>query len=317
VNLDLFLSEEAIQTTVAVATPLLMAGFGEVILERSGIMNLSIEGMVTLGAATTFVVVFVLGGSGVLPVVAGLAAGALAAVLVGCLLAGMTIRLRGNQVAVGLALLVLSLGLASLLYRLVIGTPSEQPRIDTLPRLPIPLLSDIPVVGGILFNQNAYVYVAYLLTVPIVVFLFRTPIGLKLRAVGENPKAADTLGLPVARLRWTAVLLGSSLIGLAGAFFPLSLTGTYEDTAVGGRGWLALMLVIFARWHPKGVLIGGLLFAYVDSLQFRVGAYGGGLPPELLQMVPYVLAIVTLVLAYGRAAAPAALGKPYDREARF
>lgn len=168
-----------------------------------------------------------------------------------------------------------------------------------------------------LFKQTAIVYLALLLVIPIFWFLFRTTAGLRLRAAGENPKSVDSLGLQLNRIRYGALIAGSVLIGLAGAFFPLVLTGGFSESIVGGRGWLAILLVIFGRWKPLHILLGALLFAYLDTLQFQFAVTNPDIPKQILQSLPYVLAMVVLAGVYRRAEAPVALAKPYEREARF
>ncbi len=315
-ELTQLLSSELLRTTLIVATPLLLAAMGELILERAGMLNLSIEGMVSLAAATTFCVVFVLG-PGLTSVLFGLAAAAVVTMLVGLLYGGMSLSLQANQITVGLGLLILGLGASSLLYRAVVGITTTPPRIATLPTIPVPVLADIPVLGTILFRHNLFVYLGLLTVLPVWFVLYRTRLGLRVRATGENPKSVDSLGLPLQALRYGALLTGTALIGLAGAFFPLVLTGGYADGIAGGRGWLALMLVIFGRWRPWLIALGALLFAYVDAVQFTFAVTSKVIPPQFLRMLPYVLAIVVLVQVYGRAQAPAALAKPYDREARY
>jgi ABC-type uncharacterized transport system permease subunit len=300
---------------IIAATPLLVAALGELIIERSGVLNLSIAGTVALGASATFVVTHKVGDS-VGGVLAGLAAALAVGALMGLLLAYFSVTLRAPQVTVGLGLFVFAVGAASMLYRAVIGVSTESVRVQTLPEVAIPGLSRLPFVGDVLFRHNLFVYGAFLLAIPVGWFLFRTPIGLRLRGVGENPKSLDSLGVPVFRMRYLAVIAGSALIGLAGAFFPLSLTGGFDAGSATARGWLALMLVIFGRWRPMQILIGALLFAYVDALQFKFAVTVKAIPPQFLLMLPYVLAIIVLVRVYGRAEAPSALTKPYDREAR-
>jgi ABC-type uncharacterized transport system permease subunit len=305
------------QTTVAVATPLLLAALGELIIERSGVLNLSIEGMVTIGAATAFCVTYSVGGGpGAGPVLAGLAAAAASAMAVGLVLGLLGVSLPGNQATVGITLLIVCTGLASLVYRLTVGTGTSSPRISTLKRVPVPFFADLPLVGRALFSQSVYVYAALLAVIPVSLYLFSTPAGARLRGTGENPRSVEALGVSVVKVRYLAIVAGSALIGLAGAFFPLALTGAYSDGTVGGRGWLALMLVIFGRWRPRRIMLGALLFAYADAVQFRFAATNTGSPSEFLQMLPYGLALATIVLVSRRAGAPAALGRTYQREAR-
>jgi general nucleoside transport system permease protein len=311
VSWQLFLDPQLLHLTVAIAAPLVVAALGELIMERAGVLNVGIEGMMAVGAAVGFLGAWASGS-----VVVGLLAAVLAGVLLSLVLAYYAISLRGSQITVGLGLLVFGLGLASLIYRAVVGTQLAAPRIDVLPPLPVAGLASLPVVGDVLFGQDALVYLAVAL-VPIVhLALFRLPLGLRLRACGENPRAADAAGVDVQALRYGATLLGGALMAAAGAYLPLTITGGYSDGMVGGRGWIALMLVILARWLPWGVVAGGLLFAYVEALQFRVGLASRAIPSQLLLALPYLVAIAVLVRVYRNAQAPAALGQPYDREAR-
>lgn len=315
-DIPAILAADMLRTTIMVATPLLIASMGELILERAGILNLAIEGMVSVAAAAAFVVVFSMG-DGLPSQLAGLGAAAGVAVLVGILFAWLCISMQANQITVGLGLLIFGLGAASLLFRAVVGITTVPPRIATLSAIRIPVLAEIPYLGRILFQHNLFVYLGLLTVVPVWWFFYRTPLGLRVRATGENPKSVDSLGLPLQKLRYGAMIAGSALIGVAGAFFPLVLTGGYFDGIAGGRGWLALMLVIFGRWRPWTIAAGALLFAYVDALQFTFAVTSKAIPPQFLRMLPFVLAIIVLVRVYGRAQAPAALAKPYDREARF
>jgi simple sugar transport system permease protein len=299
------------QQTVVYAAPLILAALGELLIERSGVLNIGIEGMMLVGAAVGFIAAVQVGG-----LAAGIAAAMVAGGLMALVLAYYAVDLRGSQITVGLGLFVLGVGLSSLLYRVVFGVRLTPPRVATLAPLPIPGLADLPVVGPILFNQNALVYAALLLVPAVHVFLFRTPLGLRLRAAGENPRAVDTLGLDVFALRRCATVAGGLLIGAAGAYLPLALTGTFNDNMTAGRGWLALMLVIFGRWRPAWALLGALLFACIESLQFKLALGTTVVPPQFLLMLPYLFAMVVLVWIYRGARAPAALAVPYDREAR-
>lgn len=307
---------DMLRTTLVVATPLLLAALGELLLERVGLLNLAIEGMVAVGAAVGFAVVF-LGGKSPGMVILAIVVAGLSGVAIGAIYGAMSLNLQANQITVGLALLIFGLGASSLLYRGVVGVTTTPPSIGTLPVWRIPVLSDIPYLGRILFQHDPFVYLGLLTVVPVWWVLYRTPLGLRVRATGESPKAVDSLGLPLMSLRWSALAAGSALIGIAGAFFPLSLVGGYSDGIASGRGWLALMLVIFGRWRPWTIAAGALLFAWVEALQFQFGVTTKVIPPQFLRMLPYVLAIVVLVRVYGKAQAPASLTKSYDREARF
>lgn len=299
------------QLTLVYAAPLIFAAMGELLIERSGILNMGIEGMMLLGAAVGFIVAVQAGS-----VAIGIAAAMAASGLMALVLAYYSVDLRGSQITVGLGLFVLGVGLSSLLYRIVFGVRFTPPQVSTLPLLAIPGLADIPVAGAILFRQNVLVYAALLLVPAVHLFLFKTPLGLRLRAAGENPRAPDTLGIDVFALRRTATVLGGLLIGAAGAYLPIALTGTFNDNMTAGRGWVALMLVIFGRWRPAWALLGALLFACVESFQFHLAMRAKFVPPQFLLMLPYVFAMVVLVWIYRGAQAPAALAVPYDREAR-
>lgn len=310
-NLLTFLDSNVLGLAITMLAPLLIAALGELVIEQSGISNMSIEGMMVMGAACGFLANYYSGS-----VLLGMLVAMISTALMGLLLAYFAIRLRASQLIVGLGLFVLGLGLPSLLYRLFIGIQLIAPQIPTLPKLPVPLLSRIPYIGTVFFNQPFLVYVAYFL-VPIVWFIFyKTRIGLRIRATGENPRAVDTLGINVFSIRYVCVLIGSGLIGLAGAYLPMVLTGTFSDGMVGGRGWIALMLVIFGRWKPQGIVAGAFLFAYVEALQFRLAMLNSAIPSQFYLMLPYVVAILMLIPIYRKAEAPKALSKPYDRELR-
>jgi simple sugar transport system permease protein len=311
VTLNPFAELQLWQQTLVYAAPLILAAMGEMLIERCGVLNVAIEGMMLVGAAVGLVVAVQAAS-----VPAGIAAAMGASGLMALVLAYYSVDLRGSQITVGLGLYVLGIGLSSLLYRVVFGVRLTPPRVSTLPALAIPGLVDVPVVGPILFRQNVLVYAALLVVPAVSLLLFRTPLGLRLRAAGENPRAVDTLGIDVFTLRRAVTVVGGLLIGAAGAYLPIALTGTFNDNMTAGRGWLALMLVIFGRWRPAWILAGALLFACVESFQFKLAMGTKVVPPQFLLMLPYVFAMVVLVGIYRGAKAPAALALPYDREAR-
>ena len=307
----LLLDPQLWRLTVATAAPLLLAALGELVAERAGVLNVSIEGLMALGASVGFLAAF-LGHDPWAGVIAAVVAGA----LVVQVLAYAAIRLRIDQLSTGLALFVLCIGLASLCYRLAIGFRLVLPRVATLTPWPVPHLGSLPAAAKIILTQNALVYFALLLVPVAWAILFHTPRGLRIRSVGENPRAADAVGINVFALRWTCLTVAGSLAGLAGAYYPLAVTGAYHDGIIGGRGWIALMLVILGRWSPWRTLAGAMLFAFVEVLQFKVALFVKNVPPQFLLMAPYVLAIVVLAVAYRGARGPAALMRPYDREER-
>jgi simple sugar transport system permease protein len=308
---DVFLDPQIWRLVLVMSAPLTIAAMGELLLERSGILNVAIEGMMTLGAVLGFIAVFHTQSylAGFVAAMAGTAAFAL--------VLGFNAITRGaSQITTGLALFVMGLGLSALVYRIALGIRLTPPRIATLPPVAIPGLSGIPGAGDLLFRHNALVYLAVLLVPLISVLLFRTPLGLRLRAAGESPRAVDVLGLSVPGLRYGALAVGGMLIGLAGAYLPLAVTGTFSDGMVGGRGWIALMLVIFGRWLPGLTFLGALLFAFVEALGIQAGITTRAIPSQFLLMLPYLFAVLVLVRIYRGAEAPGALGLPYDRESR-
>ncbi len=298
--------------TIRIATPILFASLGEVFAERSGVLNLGLEGIMLVGSSVGFAAAF-LSGNVWLGVLVGFISGA----LLGLLIAFITVSLRIDQVVNGVAIWIIGMGLSSYLFVMFFGKLSSYPKIEGLPSLNIPGLSQIPILGEILFQQNALVYLAFLL-VPILWYvLFKTTFGLKVRAVGENPKAADTLGIGVHRIRYLCVIFGAGLAGVAGTFLSVAYLQTYTDNMVAGRGFMAIAIVILGRWNPVRVLFGALLFGGVDALQIRLQALssveGIFIPTQFLVMLPYIVTIIVLVFVSRRAAAPAALTLPYKR----
>lgn len=301
-NWSLLIHPDLIGQMLIVATPVLLAAQGEILIQRAGILNLSIEGMCVLGAAVGFLVANMTGMN-----VAGLLAAMMAVAFIGLVLAYGSITLQAPQITLGLALFVFSSGFASLLYRIVIGLQFMPPKISTfsghsgdfwLLSLPMP------------------VYVVLGLSLLLHVFLFHTKWGLWVRGCGENPRALDLQGINVFAVRYATTVVGAAIIGAAGALLPMMLTGTYGEGMVAGRGWIALMLVILGRWRPLGVVLGGWFFGYVEAAQFQLGLSVKQVPSQFLLMLPYLLVLVAAVLAYRGAAAPRALLKPYDREQR-
>jgi simple sugar transport system permease protein len=295
---------------VAAATPLLFAALGEVVAERAGVINLGLEGMMLVGAVVGFIA---MNESGSLA--AGVAASLAAGALIASVHAFFAVTLNANQIISGLGLTIGGTGLAAIIGSSVVGTP---PRASFEDR-ELPLLRSIPWLGEIVFRQHLLVYVAILL-VPAVWWTLRsTRLGLHLRAVGENPAAADAMGVSVARYRYGAVLFGGALAGLAGASLSLAESPGWSEGMTAGRGWIALALVIFATWDPLRTLLGALLFGIFDVLAFRAQIIGVDINPTLLGMIPYVATILVLIAvtvlgASKRLGAPGALGVPYVRE---
>jgi simple sugar transport system permease protein len=287
--------------TVQSGTPILFATLGEIFSEKSGVLNLGVEGVMILGALSGFVVSSHTGNPVLAFFVAGLI-GSSAAALHGLVCLGF----QGNQVVSGLALTIFGVGLANYLGTSYIGTPA--PGFDPLP---LPLLSELPVVGPIFFNHDPLVYVSYLIPPLMWLFLYSTRFGLGLRAAGEYPAAATAAGLNVVAYRWLGVVGGGFFMGLGGAYLSLAYTHLWTTNLTAGRGWIAVALVIFAFWRPSRAMFGAYLFGGIMALQLRLQASGAQVPSSIMLMLPYALTVIVLVLSSWRKGAsdePAALG---------
>jgi general nucleoside transport system permease protein len=303
--------ESLAQLTVVAMVPYLLASLGTMLGGLTGVFSVAQEGVMVLGASVGFLVSYGVGSNTV-----GILAAAAVGAVFGLLLGAATTFLRLDQFVVGLALFFAATGLAGLLFRVVIGQSATQPLVPTLPRLEIPFLSDIPLIGRALFDQNALVYFTALVTVGLYLYLYRTRSGLDLRAVGENPKAADSLGIPVVRSRlWTATA-GGALMGIAGAYLPLVYTGTFTEGIVGGRGWLAIALTFFGGWWPQFIAAGALFFATMDVIALRAEVGNIDVPSQVLAVLPYVATLLVMIFAFRWARVPEFLGRNYDRESR-
>ena len=299
------------QLTVVAMVPYLLASLGTMLGGLAGVFSVSQEGVMLLGASVGFLVSYSSGSTAV-----GILLAAAVGAVFGFALGWATTALRLDQFVVGLALFFAATGLAGLLYRIVIGQTGTTPLVDTLPRVEIPLLSDIPLLGTALFSHNVLVYFAALLTVGLWFYLYRTRSGLNLRSVGENPKAADSLGIPVVRIRLWTTTAGGALMGIAGAFLPLVYTGTFTEGIVGGRGWLAIALTFFGGWRPQFIAAGALFFATMDVVALRAEVSGIDIPSQVLLVIPYVATLVVMVFAFRWTRVPEFLGRNYDRESR-
>ncbi len=300
--------EAILLTIVTASTPLLIAAMGELVAERSGVLNLGVEGMMAMGAACGFAAAVTFDST-----IIGIAVGVLAGTAMAGLFALAVLGLAANQVGSGLALTIFGLGLSGL-----IGAPFVGARRDPVSPLAIPGLTDLPGVGRLMFGQDAFVYFSLALTVAVALFLGRSRSGLTLRAIGENHASAHALGLPVLRTRLLALLFGGACAGLAGVYLSLIYTRFWSPGMTAGRGWIALALVVFAAWRPAYALIGAYLFGTATVLQLHAQAGQIGLPAQLLSAAPYVatiLALVLLSLGRGRAiGAPGSLGQPFVPE---
>jgi len=294
-------------TIIGAATPLLFAALGELVTEKSGVLNLGVEGMMLAGAVVGFAVT-VTTGSGLLGVLAAALAGSAMAFIFGVL----TLTLSANQVATGLALTIFGIGLSALFGSGFVGIP-----VAALPKLAIPGLSDLPFIGPLLFGHDALVYLSIAATAAVAWFLKRSRPGMILRAVGESDLSAHSIGYNVIAVRYTAVLFGGAMAGLGGAFLSLSYTPMWAEGMTAGRGWISLALVVFASWRPWRALLGAYLFGGVTILQlYAQGAGGFGIPAQVMSMLPYLATILVLTIIAagpwkGRLDAPACLGKPF------
>lgn len=294
-------------TIITAATPLLYAAIGEMITEKSGVLNLGVEGMMLMGAVCGFAVIHFTG-SETLAILAGLSAGMGMAAMFGLLVLG----LQSSQVATGLALTIFGVGLSALLGQDLVGIA-----YDGLPKISIPVFSDVPILGPLLFQQDVMVYGSIFLVVASILFLNKTRAGLILRAVGNSHDAAHAIGYPVVRIRFLAILFGGAMSGLAGAYLSLAYSPLWIENMSAGRGWIALALVVFATWRPWRVMVGAYLFGGITILQLHLQAQGVGVPAQVMSMLPYLATILVLVLISRdqskiKLNAPACIGKPFQ-----
>ena len=318
--MDIGLLASILSISIAAGTSLVYATLGEIVTERAGILNLGVEGMMIMGAVTGFAAAFHTDS-----VLIGVVVAMLVGALMSAIHAFVTITLLADQVVSGLAMTLFGAGLASFLgQRLGPGgsrlVGQIGPRFE---RIALPLLSEVDIVGDAVFNRDLLSYLMYILVPLMWVFINKLRPGLVLRSVGENPQASDAMGVNVFRVRYFYTIVGGMLVGLGGAHLSLSYTPGWTENITGGRGWIAVALVIFATWDPIRSVAGALLFGGVNAIQFRLQAAGTTVPASLLNMLPYILTIVVLVVVTWfeslrkRIGAPAALGVPYVREERI
>jgi general nucleoside transport system permease protein len=300
---------QVVVLTLAAGTPLVFAALGELIVEKSGVLNLGVEGMMLVGAIASFIVAAKTGAPWL-----GVCAGALAAAALSLIFALIALTLRANQVATGLALSLFGIGLSAF-----VGRPYMSVVIAGITPFSVSGITDLPVVGKAIFGHNPLVYVSIALFIAVHAFLYRTRAGLVLRAVGEAPQSARAIGYPVMAIRYAAVLFGGACAGLGGAFLAVAYTPSWVEGMTAGRGWIALALVVFATWKPWRVMLGAYLFGSVTLAQFQAQAAGIDVPSQLLAMLPYLATIVVLAIISRdetaiRINAPASLGKTYHPE---
>lgn len=301
--------EPFLATVLVAATPYLFAATGELVVERSGVLNLGLEGMMLMGAVIAFAVAHRTGSAPL-----AVAAGALAGTGMALLFAFLVLTCLANQPATGLALTIFGIGASGLIGQRLVGEA-----LEPLPQLAIPGLSDGTAVGRVLAAQDAMVYLAFALVALVAWFLHRTRAGLALRATGDNPAASHALGYRVIGIRYLATLFGGAMAGLGGAYLSLAYTPLWSENMTAGRGWIALALVVFASWRPGRAVLGALLFAVVAQLQFYGPELGLAVASQFLAMAPYIATIIALVVISRdwqrvRANAPASIGRPFRAE---
>ena len=286
------------------ATPLIFAALGGIFSERSGVVNIALEGMMLTGAFTAMFVTYHTG----MPWV-GVLGAMLAGGLIGLIHAIFCVRYRANQVVTGTAINIFAGGLTVFLLRFFFGTAGTSPSVTTIPDITLPVLSSIPWIDRILGRQNPLVYLALVAVVVVHIVIYKTPWGLRLRAVGEHPRAADTVGVNVFKMRYISVVISGALAGLGGTYLSIAHLSQFSEGMTAGRGFIALAAVIFGKWTPLGALGACLFFGYADALQMRLQDIG--IPTQFMNMLPYVLTMVALAGFIGRAVGPKASGEPY------
>ena len=301
-------------SAIRLATPYIFAALGETFAQRSGILNLGVDGMMLMGAFTGFYAVYVTQQAQTLSEPVSLVFGVVIALIVGALMglamAFVSVTLKAKQGISGIGVYLFGLGLSELLFQQWVGTPKS---VSGFPRITFPVLSDIPVLGEIFFHHNLLVYVAFAL-VPISAYILNnTTFGLMIRAVGQNPEAADAMGVSVARVRYATTTIGGMLAGLAGASLSIALINLFQQNLTAGQGFIAVALVYFGGWRPWAVAAGAMLFSFVNALQLQIKVIGLDIPSEFAVMAPYVITIIALVFASKRQEQPTALTKPYER----
>lgn len=310
--MDLFqgISMQGVLTAaIRTAAPILLASMGGLFSARSGIIILSLEGYMLMGAFTGFLGSVFFGSAYI-----GALTGMLGGMAMALIFAFLAINARANQTVGGVAINIFSLGLTSYLLAVIFGVGQRPYGVATFPRISIPLLSEIPYLGGILFNHSLIVYIAFL-TVPLVWYVvYRTPAGLMIRATGEHPRAVETLGGNVIKIRYLCMMAAGALAGLGGAALSIGLMGQFMEGITAGRGFIALAALIFGKFTPVGAMLAALLFGFADGLQLRMQTAESVIPYQLLAMLPYLLTMIALSSFSKKSSAPAALGKPYTRQ---
>ncbi len=303
--------QELLLSMVRMATPILIVALAELYSERAGLVNIGLDGIMSFGALIGFLVCYITGNPYL-----GILAGAASGIVINMVYAVCTIQLGAEQIVYGMAINIFAPALASFIYKVYFGVSSTLASATLMETVPIPLLSEIPILGKVLFQHTILVYFTYLLVPLTYVFFSKTQWGLNYKAVGEYPKAAESLGIRVRGIKYLACAICGALAGLGGAYLTTCYVSTYSDGVVSGRGFIALSAVIFGRWMPGGVLLASLLFGFTDALQLRLQVMSADTPYQLLAMIPYLCTIFVLAFFGIKKAGPKANGKPYFKEER-
>ena len=297
-----------LSASIRLSVPILLAALGGMYSERAGVVNIGLEGLMLIGAFAGVVGSYFSGSCWIGALVA-----ILSGILIAILFALITVKIKINQIVSGVAINLLAVGLTSFFFRALFGITTVPIIVKAFEPINIPVLSKIPIIGEILFNQTILVYIAFLL-VPISSFiLFRTSWGLNIRTVGEHPMAADTVGIPVDKVRAICVIVSGALAGLGGCFLSLGQFNMFVDNMVSGRGFIAVAAVIFGKWNPKGILMASFIFGIADALQIRLQMVDIGIPYQFLLMFPYLLTVIAVTGIVGKTTSPKALGNPYEK----
>ena len=297
-----------LSASIRLSVPILLAALGGMYSERAGVVNIGLEGLMLIGAFAGVVGSYFSGSCWIGALVA-----ILSGILIAILFALITVKIKINQIVSGVAINLLAVGLTSFFFRALFGITTVPIIVNAFEPINIPVLSKIPIIGEILFNQTILVYIAFLL-VPISSFiLFRTSWGLNIRTVGEHPMAADTVGIPVDKVRAICVIVSGALAGLGGCFLSLGQFNMFVDNMVSGRGFIAVAAVIFGKWNPKGILMASFIFGIADALQIRLQMVDIGIPYQFLLMFPYLLTVIAVTGIVGKTTSPKALGNPYEK----
>ena len=297
--------------TVRMAVPLIFIATAELYSERAGMVNIGLEGLAAIGSLVGFLMCYITGSAWI-----GILCGALAGILVNMIYAFATVTLCANHTVYGMAINIFAPALASFINRIYFGAGSQLNQIKLMDTVNIPGLKDIPFIGSLLFNQTPMVYLAFALVIFTSIFFNRTKAGLNYKSVGEHPKAAATLGIPVIRIKYLSCVICGALCGIGGAYLTTCYSNTFTEGNIAGRGFIGLAAVIFGRWNAVGVMLACLFFGFCDALQIRLQVMSIGIPYQFFQMIPYVATIIVLSILGGKKSGPAAKGQPYRPEER-